>query len=111
MKLLFDANLSYRLVNDLAHLCTELQHVKLVGLGEASDQEIWNYAKANQFVIVTKDADFIEHSILHGHPPKVVWIRIGNCATNKIKDLLIRNHNACVAFTGNDDLSMLTLIG
>nr|WP_245549381.1 MULTISPECIES: DUF5615 family PIN-like protein [Methylomicrobium] len=53
-----------------------------IGLGGGSDDEVWRHAKENDFVIISKDADFYERSMLHGHPPKGIWIRRGNC-TNR----------------------------
>jgi predicted nuclease of predicted toxin-antitoxin system len=81
VKLLFDQNLSHRLVKALASEFPESVHVRDVGLEKALDEPVWEYAKANSFVIVSKDSDFHQRSFLFGHPPKVVWIRRGNCST------------------------------
>lgn len=66
-------------------------HVREVGLKEASDEAVWHYAAKQGFAIVTKDADFHQRSFLFGHPPKVIWIRRGNCSTSEI-DQLLRSH-------------------
>jgi predicted nuclease of predicted toxin-antitoxin system len=71
MRLLFDQNLSPRLPRLLADLYPNSTHVREVGLRDASDVEIWEYAKQNGFVIVSKDSDFQQRSLLHGHPPKI----------------------------------------
>ena len=63
-------------------------HVRDIGLGSASDQDVWDFAKANEFVIVSKDVDFQQRSLLRGHPPKVIWIRIGNRPTEAVTALL-----------------------
>jgi len=68
----------------LADVFPNSLHVREIGLVEATDTEIWNYAKANDFVIVSKDTDFQQRSLLLGHPPKVVWIRVGNCPVKTI---------------------------
>ena len=81
MKLLFDENLSPRLVAALADLFPESAHVDRLGMGGEPDPVIWEYAKCHGFVLVSKDSDFHERSLLYGHPPKVVWIRRGNCST------------------------------
>lgn len=91
MRLLFDQNLSPRLVNGLADVFPGSSHVFLLGIDQAEDVEVWNYARDNGFVIVTKDADFGEISTLRGFPPQVVWLRIGNCTTNRIEELLRSN--------------------
>ncbi len=72
MRLLFDQNLSFRLVNVLADLYAGSVHVRDVGLEAADDDAVWEYAKANRLVIVSKDSDFHHRSILRGFPPKVI---------------------------------------
>lgn len=91
MKLLFDQNLSPRLPHLLASIYPESTHVRDVGLSEADDAEIWEFAKRNGFTIVSKDSDFQQRSLLFGFPPKFIWIRVGNCAVKPIEELL-RNH-------------------
>ncbi len=76
MKLLLDENLSLHLIDLLSDLYLGSAHVHQLGLGAADDGEIWTYAKAHGFVIVTKDADFAERSVLETGPPKVLWLRI-----------------------------------
>ena len=88
MKLLFDQNLSCRLVSRLADICPEAGHVSLVGLDRASDDQVWGYACANGYTIVSKDSDFNERSVLRGTPPKVVWLRLGNCTTGQVEATL-----------------------
>ena len=84
MKLLFDHNLSYKLVGHLADLFPASEHVRNVNLHEADDRMVWEYARANGFAIVSKDEDFHQLSFLYGAPPKVVWVRLGNCTTTDI---------------------------
>ena len=93
VKLLFDQNLSPKLIKRLSDLYPNSNHLDLLGLGTAEDTLVWDYAKDNDFVVVTKDADFADLSVLRGFPPKVVWIRRGNCSTTDIENLL-RDNNA-----------------
>jgi predicted nuclease of predicted toxin-antitoxin system len=95
VKLLFDHNLSPRLVDWLADLYPGSSHVFLLGLDRSPDDDVWRYAGANGFTIVTKDSDFEDFSVLRGAPPKVVWIRRGNCANREI-ELILRDHYADV---------------
>lgn len=88
MKLLFDENLSSRLPDQLSDLYPGSVHVRQCGLASAADTAIWEYAKSHGFVIVSKDSDFEERSILSGAPPKIVCIRAGNCSTKDIAALL-----------------------
>lgn len=92
VKLLFDQNLSPKLINHLYDLYPSSKHLDLLELGTADDSVVWKYAKDNDLVVVTKDADFADLSVWHGFPPKVVWIRRGNCSTNDIEKIL-RDHN------------------
>jgi predicted nuclease of predicted toxin-antitoxin system len=75
MRLLFDQNLSFKLCQTVADLFPESSHVGLSGLSEASDLEVWGYAKANAFTIVSQDSDFAEMAAVLGTPPKVIWLR------------------------------------
>lgn len=81
MKLLFDQNLSFKLCQAVAEIFPSSMHVRLLGLSEAGDRAIWDYAGLNGFVIVSQDADFAEMAALLGTPPKVIWLRTGNQST------------------------------
>ena len=93
MKLLFDHNLSPRLIKSLVDIYPESNHVYPLGLDRVDDKEIWEYARREGFLIVTKDADFSDLCMLLGLPPKVIWIRRGNCQTAAIEAML-RHHYA-----------------
>ncbi len=91
MKLLFDENLPPRLVHALNGLFPGSEHLRSVGLAKALDEDVWRYAREHAFTLVTKDADFHERSVVFGHPPKVVWIRRGNCTTAQLEQTLLRH--------------------
>ncbi|HVU37755.1 MAG TPA: DUF5615 family PIN-like protein [Opitutales bacterium] len=91
MKLLFDQNLSHELVRRLADVCPASAHVRQAGLAQATDQQVWDYAKTQGFVLVSQDADFAELSRLRGSPPKLIWLRCGNTATTEVEKLLRRH--------------------
>jgi predicted nuclease of predicted toxin-antitoxin system len=93
MKLLFDENLSPRLVQRLSNNFPKSVHVHFVGLESEDDDKVWEYARKHQFTIVSKDSDFHEKSLLKGYPPKVIWIRRGNCTIKQIEEILL-NHTA-----------------
>lgn len=109
MRLLLDQNLSPRLLTALADFYPGSTHVRAVGLQAADDETVWQYAAAQGFAIVSKDADFHERSFLFGHPPKVVWIRRGNCSTDEVAALLRDHHAAMLAFEGDEDGTFLAL--
>jgi predicted nuclease of predicted toxin-antitoxin system len=102
MKLLFDQNLSFKLCQTIADIFRDASHVGLLGLSEAGDRDVWDYAKANGFTIVSQDVDFSEMAALLGSPPKVVWLRGGNRSTAAISSL-IRHHAELIMAFGNDD--------
>lgn len=109
MKLLFDQNLSHRLVIALQHDYPDSQHVREAGLSTASDDALWQHAARHGFTIVTKDADFHQRSFLFGHPPKVIWIRARNCSTAMIETLLRQHHTDLQVFAEEPDSAFLTL--
>ena len=87
-KLLFDENLSFRLVELLAEPFPGSTHVNDAGLHGCPDGDVWTYAAVHGFVLVSKDNDFRQLSFLRGAPPKVVWLRVGNAPTKAVVDLL-----------------------
>jgi predicted nuclease of predicted toxin-antitoxin system len=91
VKLLLDQNISHRLAESLASLYPDSSHVRLTGLKAADDESIWTFAARHDFVLVSKDSDFYQRSLLLGFPPKVIWIRRGNCRTEAIEQIL-REH-------------------
>ena len=109
MKLLFDENLARDLVGRLVDVFPASQHVTSLGLDRASDQEVWDYASVHEFTIVSKDADFNQLSFLHGAPPRVVWLRIGNCTTDEIEQILRKRTADIVAFEADDEASVLVI--
>lgn len=92
MKLLFDQNISFRIINRIMSYFPESKHVKDCGLENSTDASIWDFARMNDYIIVTFDADFYDMSILLGAPPKIIWLRIGNTSTLNIANVLINNH-------------------
>lgn len=91
MKLLFDQNLSFKLVRKLADVFPESSQAKLLGFDQATDSDLWEYARQNGFTLVTQDSDYNDRSALLGHPPKVLWLRCGNRPTDYV-ERLIRSH-------------------
>ena len=105
----FDQNLSPRFVELLSDLYRGSTHVSMVGLDRALDSEIWEYAREHDQIIVTKDADFSELGLLQGFPPKVVWIRRGNCSTAEIAELPRESGPAIGSLSDDPHTGILTL--
>ncbi|MDQ3181565.1 MAG: DUF5615 family PIN-like protein [Acidobacteriota bacterium] len=108
-KLLLDQNLSPKLIEKLADLYPNSDHLDLLGLGTADDALVWEYARGNGFVVVTKDADFADLSVLRGFPPKVLWIRRGNCSTTAIENILRDHYSEIEDLETNSTSGILTL--
>ncbi len=109
MKLLFDQNISFKVAKNSQHLFIDSKHISDVGLSFSLDIEIWEFARNNNYCIVTFDADFIDISALKGFPPKIIWLRIGNTSTNNLilklqTDLLIIKD-----FLNNSEMGFLEL--
>lgn len=109
MKLLFDQNLSRKLVTRLADIFPNASHVQFHRLTDADDSEIWEFAKIEGFCIVTQDADFAERSHLYGSPPKVIWLRCGNTPTNNVEAILRSGAEAIQELISNTSLDYLEL--
>ncbi len=109
MKLLLDENLSDRIVPQVLDLFPDSTHVKSHGLLRTNDTLIWSFAREHGYVIVSKDADFHQRSLLLGHPPKLVFLRVGNCPTSRITQLLRASLRVLSAFEPDPNTSILIL--
>lgn len=109
MKLLFDENLAARLAVELSDLYPDSSDVKTLSLHGMSDKAIWDVAGKEGYVLVTKDEDFHRLSVLYGPPPKVVWIRLGNCTTDDVRDLLRASADEIEAFEQDLEAAFLAL--
>lgn len=103
MKLLFDENLSPRLAERLQDIFPSSVHVEALSLGNRADDEVWEAARAGDYAIVTKDADFQDIVTLRGAPPKIIWVRRGNCSTNDMENILRRHADEIAVCLTNPD--------
>ncbi|MEB0138419.1 MULTISPECIES: DUF5615 family PIN-like protein [unclassified Undibacterium] len=109
MKLLLDENLSYRIVASLQGSYPGTTHVRLTGLERADDKAIWQFAKENDYVIVTKDEDFHGLSGLIGHPPRVVSLCLGNSSNQAVVNTLLNNADTIIAAFLDLDIGFLEI--
>ena len=109
MSLLFDQNLSRRLVGLLAAEYPGSEHLAGAGLLGADDRTVWRYAASYGLMVVSKDVDFRHLALLHGPPPKVIWLRIGNGPTAAVASLLRSRVADVRAFAATSSLSLLVL--
>lgn len=108
MKLPFDQNISFRLVNKIVDIFPNSKQVRELGLENATDSDIFEYAKNNDYTIVTFDADFCGISVLKGFPPKIVWIRTGNTTTNNL-EILLKNKSELILQFYNESFACLEI--
>ncbi len=109
MKLLFDENLSHKLPLMLAADFPGSMHVRACDLVGREDEELWEYARANDLTIISKDSDFQQRSLLFGHPPKVIWLRIGNCTRDVLMKLIMARQAEIRAFCVDPLASVLVI--
>ena len=108
MKLLFDQNLSPRLPNQLEDIFPGSLHER-GWVDQSTETLIWEYARQHELILISKDADFHQRSLLFGPPPQVIWIRLGNCSVSDI-ELLLRNQKLKIQqFAGDKKRSLLLL--
>jgi predicted nuclease of predicted toxin-antitoxin system len=93
----------------LADVFPDSLHVRVLGVGGAADAAVWQHAKEHNCMLVTKDEDFHRLSVLRGAPPKVVWLRVGNCATRDIAELLKSRVEDIRAFEAQSEATFLEL--
>jgi predicted nuclease of predicted toxin-antitoxin system len=98
MDLLFDENISFKIVKQVVHVFPNAKHVREINLINIEDKTIFQYAKENDFCIVSFDEDFNNLSLINGYPPKVIWLRTGNSSTHNLVNLLILKSNEINAF-------------
>jgi predicted nuclease of predicted toxin-antitoxin system len=110
MKLLFDQNLSYRLVRRLSDLNLDLKHVNEVGLQGASDKEIWTYAKENGYSIMTFDSDFFDFAMVWGYPPKIIRFRTMNQTSAYLERLFRQQLSTITLFLNDQHLACLDIL-
>ena len=91
MKLLLDQNLSHRIIKSLVDVYPDSTQVSLLKMDTSTDKEIWEYAKKQDYAIVTLDADFHEYSMLSSGPPLVIWLKCGNQPKHVILEKLLQN--------------------
>jgi predicted nuclease of predicted toxin-antitoxin system len=109
VKLLFDEMLAPSLVNRLADLFQDSEHVRNIGLKQKPDSDVWDHAKNLGYTIVTKDKDFAHLSLVRVAPPKVIVLQLGNCSVQQIEDRLRREAILISEFMSNSPNRLLVI--
>lgn len=98
MKLLLDENISYRVLKSISTVFPGSMHIVQQSNSVKEDLGIFDYAKVNEFTIVTFDEDFYDIQLLKGYPPKIIWLRFGNSSNLKVVDKLMKNLEGIKSF-------------
>ncbi|MBF2708691.1 DUF5615 family PIN-like protein [Flavobacterium soyangense] len=101
MKLLFDQNISFRIISKIKLNFPDAKQVRQLGIENYSDIEIWKFAKENEYTIVTFDGDFYDLSNFKGFPPKIIWLRFGNTKTDFIANIINSRHSIIKDFVNS----------
>jgi predicted nuclease of predicted toxin-antitoxin system len=109
MKLLFDQNISLRILKKLPEIFYGSSHVKTEGLMNSPDLEIWQYARVHHFIIVTQDSDFNDLYLIKGFPPKILWFQTGNLQTAELALILKNRQNDLIDFSNNNELGCMEI--
>jgi predicted nuclease of predicted toxin-antitoxin system len=110
MNLLFDQNISYRITQLLDDIFPKSKHVRNLKLENSTDRQIWDYAKENDYCIVTFDSDFYDLSLVRGSPPKIVWLRMGNTSTKSLEKIIRENEILIKEFLENSDYKEISCL-
>jgi predicted nuclease of predicted toxin-antitoxin system len=110
VKILFDQNISFRLVNRIKDIFPLAKQVRDVGIENYSDHDIWLFAQKENYIIVTFDSDFYDFSVVWGLPPKIILIKSFNQTSNNIEALLRKHLNNIQAFSEDKELACLEII-
>jgi len=110
VKLLFDQNISPKILKKLPSEFSECNQVRFVGLEDAPDLEIFEFAKTNEFSVVTFDSDFVDLNALRGTPPKIIYLNTGNLTTQSVSELILNNLLTIQHYLNSETDDILELI-
>lgn len=110
MKILVDQNISFRILPLIQSEFPETLHVKTLGLTDFNDFQIFQYARQHDFVaVLSLDEDFHLIQLEHGVPPKIIWLRTGNCSTAVLSEIILTNSNTIRLFLEDNALECLEI--
>lgn len=107
--MLFDANISFRILELIKSNIPNASHTSQHSLNSATDINIWNFAQKNHFCIVTKDSDFNDLAITRGAPPKIIWLKVGNLKTDLLAEFILSHAIKIDQFLNDDHSAVLIL--
>jgi predicted nuclease of predicted toxin-antitoxin system len=112
MRVLIDQNISHRILPHISPLFEEVAHVKALDWIDWNDHDIFMSARKLLFdAVITLDEDFNKLLLQHGKPPKIIWLKTGNCSTSKLSAVIISHKETILNFLLNDTFECLELYG
>jgi len=108
LQLLADENISWRLKRLLSEWDV-LPANEINSGAKITDKIIWQHAKMNNYTILTFDEDFVELHNLYGHPPKIIWLRMGNVTTQDVAKRLTQLQASIMAFSEDEQSGVLEI--
>ncbi|HNV31155.1 MAG TPA: DUF5615 family PIN-like protein [Cyclobacteriaceae bacterium] len=109
MKLLLDENISFRVLKSIISVFPQSIHVTNDSARLKRDFEIFEYARENNYTILTYDEDFYDLQLLKGYLPKIIWLRFGNSSNLKVVSKLVEHQSAIVSFIANSEVGILEI--
>jgi predicted nuclease of predicted toxin-antitoxin system len=109
VRLLLDENLSQRLLQPLAELFPASEHIGSLTKAGATDRHLWDLARSGEFILTTRDEDFVGMSVLQESPPKVLWLNVGKSRNAVIAALLQSHATDIERFAGHDEYTFLAI--
>jgi predicted nuclease of predicted toxin-antitoxin system len=103
MKLLLDQNISHKVVTQLRQHFQYIHSIREFGLTDAMDFKIWEYARLNDFTVVTFDEDFYKIQLIMGFPPKIIWFKTGNISKQQFTDFMIAQKEMILTFLNDEN--------
>ncbi|MGC9343443.1 MAG: DUF5615 family PIN-like protein [Bacteroidales bacterium] len=102
--------MSYRIPQLIEDIFPESKQVRNLKLENTTDRRIWNFAKKNNYCIVTFDSDFYDLSLVQGSPPKIIWLRMGNTSTKSLEKIIRENEILIKEFLENSDYKEISCL-
>lgn len=110
MRLLFDQKISYRIISKIKNNFPDAAQVNQLGIKNYFDTEIWKFAKKNDYTIITFDSDFFDYANIKGHPPKIIWLRLGNSKTDFLAEIINTRHGVISDFIQSESFSEIACL-
>ena len=77
--------------------------VRSLGLRDAGDEVIFQKAKQQKAVIMTKDDDFVKLLDRIGPPPQLIWITTGNTSNAAMREILAKHFFTIIEMLKNGE--------